>query len=133
MSRRIPAAALLSLVLVAPGCLDRTVTVTSEPPGAVVRLNEVEIGRTPVTTAFTWYGNYDVQVRKEGHESLNTSAEISAPIYEYPPLDLAATVLPFRVHTERKLHFVLQPQGPVEGPAEAEIIARARAMRTELP
>ncbi|MEO1498872.1 MAG: PEGA domain-containing protein, partial [Planctomycetota bacterium] len=66
------------------GCLERTITVTSEPPGAIVTLNDVEIGRTPVTTEFTYFGVYDVRVRKDGYEPLVTRRETTTPWWEYP-------------------------------------------------
>ena len=31
------------------GCVQRTITVNSDPQGALVYLNDIEIGRTPVT------------------------------------------------------------------------------------
>src|SRR5688500_8891874 len=59
--------ALLFLVLTVAvaGCgVQRSLTVQSEPPGALVYLNGLEVGRTPVTRDFTWYGVYDVELRK---------------------------------------------------------------------
>lgn len=48
------------------GCVRRTITITSEPSGALVHLNDTEIGRTPVTVGFTHYGVYDVRLSHEG-------------------------------------------------------------------
>src|SRR5690349_12709672 len=70
---------LLLLTLLLTGCVRRELTVTSEPAGALVYLNGLEAGRTPFTTDFTYYGNYDVQVRREGTEPLVTSKNIVAP------------------------------------------------------
>ncbi len=47
--------------MLAGGCVERTVTITSEPDNALVYLNDEEIGRTPVTVSFTFYGVYDVR------------------------------------------------------------------------
>jgi hypothetical protein len=57
---------LMLAILCAFGCVQRHITITSEPEGALVYLNNNEIGRTPITTDFTYYGNFDVQLRKEG-------------------------------------------------------------------
>ncbi|MGZ3388170.1 MAG: PEGA domain-containing protein, partial [Isosphaeraceae bacterium] len=46
-----------------PGCVEQTMTIQSDPPGALVYMNDQELGRTPLTKDFTWYGDYDVQVR----------------------------------------------------------------------
>ncbi|MCC5829414.1 MAG: PEGA domain-containing protein [Phycisphaeraceae bacterium] len=48
------------------GCVRRTITITSEPSGALVHLNDQEVGRTPLTIGFTHYGVYDVRLTHEG-------------------------------------------------------------------
>src|SRR5688500_18580755 len=54
------------------GCVVREMVIDSEPRGALVYLNDQEIGRTPLTKEFTWYGTYDAVVRLEGYETLKT-------------------------------------------------------------
>ncbi len=57
----------LAAVCMGPtGCVQRTITITSDPPHAIVWLNDEEIGRTPVTVPFTFYGKYDVRIVHEG-------------------------------------------------------------------
>ena len=48
------------------GCIERLITVRSQPPGALVYLNDEEVGRTPVTVPFKFYGVYDVRLEHEG-------------------------------------------------------------------
>ena len=103
-------------------------TITSEPPGALVMLNDVEVGRTPVTTGFTFYGDFDVRLRKEGYEPLVTHHTANAPFYEYAPIDLAATAWPGRIKTDRHWHFVLTPS-PAPGADEAGLVGRARELQ----
>src|SRR5258706_9997592 len=62
--------ALLPALALVAGCVERTMTIKSDPPGALVYLNDREIGRTPVTRDFTWYGDYQVEIRKDGYESV---------------------------------------------------------------
>ncbi|MEL6499255.1 MAG: PEGA domain-containing protein [Planctomycetota bacterium] len=123
----------LVLASLAGGCLERTITVTSEPPGAIVTLNEVEIGRTPVTAAFTYFGVYDVRLRKDGYEPLVTQRETTTPIWEYPGIDLLAIMAPWRVKTAIEWGFELQPEvepGSAEAlEAEAEVLQRAIELR----
>ena len=114
------------------GCLERTVTVTSEPPGAVVWLNDVEVGRTPVKTAFTYYGVYDVRLRREGYEPLNTSKNAKAPLAEVPPVDIFTTAWPGRVKTNLVWHFDLKPVEPQTPEAEKALIERAGQMREKV-
>ncbi len=130
---RLGASILLVCALSMGGCLERTITVTSGPPGAVVTLNDVEIGRTPVTTEFTYFGVYDVRVRKDGYEPLVTRRETTTPIWEYPVIDLLAILAPWRVKTSIEWDFELEPEVPPGSAealeAEAELLERATDLR----
>lgn len=122
--------ATMSTLLLAGGCSSRRISITSEPSGATVTVNDVEIGRTPVEADFTYYGVYDVLVTKEGFEPLRTKARASAPIYEYPPVDLATSVT--TVRSTVKWHFTLSPT--LESTMSAEefekqLMDRARTLR----
>ena len=57
---------LLSAGALAPGCVEREWTLETDPPGAIVYVSDVEVGRTPVTLDFTWYGDYEVVFRLDG-------------------------------------------------------------------
>lgn len=98
--------ALMTLTL-AGGCVQRTVTVRSDPPGALVYLNDQEIGRTPVTRQFLWYGTYDVELRMAGFESKKTTAAVIAPWWQWVPIDFVAEFLPLQDHHD--LSFSLSP------------------------
>ncbi|MFN0131136.1 MAG: PEGA domain-containing protein [Phycisphaerales bacterium] len=110
------------------GCLERTVTIKSDPPGAVAWVNDVEIGRTPATAGFEFYGVYEVRLAAEGYEPITVGKRARAPIYEYPPVDLAATVIPARIQTELVWQFEMQrsPKDP------GALVERARGLRTSL-
>ncbi len=123
---------LVGAVGVLGGCMSRRVSITSEPAGATVTVNDVEIGRTPVEADFTYYGVYDVLVMKEGFEPLRTKAKARAPLYEFPPIDLAASAVPTGVETVVKWHFTLSPM--LERTQTAEefergMMERARELR----
>lgn len=91
------------------GCLERRVSVTSDPSGAVVYANDVELGRTPCEASFTYFGAYDVRVEKDGYEPLRAMVKARTPIYEYPPIDLVATAIPAHIETVVKWNFKLEP------------------------
>src|SRR4051812_11540396 len=74
------------LSLAGGGCVQRTLTVKSDPPGAIVSLNGVEVGRTPIERDFTWYGVYDVELRKDGYEPLKKRGDVIAPWWQWVPL-----------------------------------------------
>jgi hypothetical protein len=133
VSRALLLPAALAAAWCCGGCLERTITVRSEPPGAVVWLNDQEIGRTPVTTGFRFYGWYELRLRKEGYEPVIAKREAVAPWYEYPGPDLFASAIPARIRTGVTWDFTLVPTPESEGGEEAEsaLLGRARAYRSE--
>lgn len=122
-----------ALVLALGGCSQRIIKITSEPSGALVTVNDIQLGRTPLETEFTYYGDYDVQVRKDGFEPLRTKATAWTPIYERPPLDLATSPIPYE--SVVKWHFKLQPTLESTEPKqqfEDGLITRAKSLRDQV-
>jgi hypothetical protein len=115
----------------APACVERKLTVDSEPEGSLAFLNNQEVGRTPVTRQFTWYGDYDVVLRREGYNTLKTNKNVIAPWWQWPPIDLVAEVLPIWFKDEQHISFVLQPTPESEGYA-GDLLERANEMRGQL-
>ena len=99
------AAGLLTLT----GCVDRKIRVTSEPSGARVWLNDIEIGSTPTEADFKFYGRYDVRLEKPGYEPLWLDKKAYAPVWQWPGLDIAAEMLPTRLDDVVEWHFELEP------------------------
>jgi hypothetical protein len=111
------------------GCVRRTISITTEPPHALVYLNDQEIGRSAVTTDFIWYGDYDVIIRKDGYKTLKTHWNIKPPWYQVVPVDFFAEVLwPGHIHDVHTRHFVLEPAEP---PTQDELIERATETRQQ--
>jgi hypothetical protein len=129
---RTAATLFFSIALAAAGCARREIQVTSDPPGAIVWLNDQEIGRTPVTASFLYYGVYDVRLRLEGFEPVATARDTGQPWYEYPPLDLFAETWPWGVATRVHWHFTLEPALESRLPREeleAGLLGRASDLR----
>lgn len=115
-------------VLPLAGCVQRTITVTSTPPGALVHLNDQEVGRTPVTVPFLYYGTYDVRIVAEGRAPLWTTAEAKAPWWEFPGPDLLAEAVPGG-RSDIAWHFDLEPEVPA-GEVDPDVLrAHATQMR----
>jgi hypothetical protein len=110
------------------GCLEREMTITSQPPGALVYVSDVEVGRTPVTFPFTWYGDYDIILRLDGYQTLKTHAQINPPPQEVPPLDLFCEIAPWTFRDRRYLDYKLEPY---TAPGDEELIQRAQSLRQE--
>jgi hypothetical protein len=118
------------VLLIGPlGCVERLLTVTSNPPGAVVWLNGEEVGATPLTTSFTWYGTYDVTLRKPGYQTVITSRKAVEPWYQWPGVDLfTECVLPVNFKDHQTWDFPLEPQTPTDADV---LIDHAQQLRTE--
>jgi len=95
--------------LCASGCVRRTVEITSAPTGALVLLNDREIGRTPATVEIDHYGTYDVQLRLDGFEPIDAGAEAVPPAWDRVGPDLFAELLPGTYITRNRWHFELSP------------------------
>lgn len=100
-----------ALLLFVSGCGVRSsVIVTSEPSGAMVTMNGVNIGETPVQRPFTWYWYYDFRAEKEGYEPLFQRERFRAPIYLWAGLDLLMEMMPFYVYDTKRVHLVLEEE-----------------------
>ena len=108
------------------GCVRRTVEITSSPSGALVLLNDREVGRTPLTTEILYYGTYDVQLRLEGHEPINGSAEAKAPAWDWIGPDLVAELIPVDFTSRNAWHFTMTPVDL----DPAAVLLRARGLQS---
>ena len=130
MPRRAPRLFAALLVLPAAGCVRRVMTVESSPPGALVYLNGQEVGRTPLTRDFLWYGTYDVALRKEGYETRKARTRVIAPWWQIPPIDLLAELNPLRPTDRRRLTYTLTPSDQKADPAG--LLGRAEQLRKRM-
>ncbi|NUO07876.1 MAG: PEGA domain-containing protein [Candidatus Brocadia sp.] len=98
------------------GCVLRSLTIDSEPPGALVYLDGEPIGETPVTTTFTYYGTRKITLEKldaEGrllYERKIVYEKIKPPFYQILPLDFfSELVIPIKLKDEHYLTYHLDP------------------------
>jgi hypothetical protein len=109
MSRWTAAAALLAVTIPSLGCVRRTISVTTTPPGAIVVLNDREVGRTPCDVEFLHYGVYDLRLRLEGYEPVVGSGRASAPVWDFIGADFFAELVPAQLESRVEWHFDLEP------------------------
>lgn len=115
------------VALLLNGCVERTLTINTEPPGALVALNDEQVGESPVTVSFNWYGDYGVRAGKEGYETLETHRRLKAPWYDWFPLDFFAQVLyPGRIVDSHEWTFDLTPKQPL---TREELLEEANTLR----
>ncbi|HUV63717.1 MAG TPA: PEGA domain-containing protein [Sedimentisphaerales bacterium] len=112
------------------GCVERKLTINTEPQGALVVLNDEEIGQSPVTVSFAWYGDYCVRISKEGYQTLDTHQELEGPWYDAFPFDFFAQIVSSRrIVDSYEWAFELSPMQPV---SRDELIRSAEQMKERL-
>jgi hypothetical protein len=94
-------------------------------------MNDQELGRTPLTKDFIWYGTYDVQVRMDGYETLSTRQRVIAPVWQWPPFDLAAELWPGHAKDQRHFFYTLKPISTTQVSPET-MLARSAELRSKL-
>src|SRR5262249_47660414 len=93
------------------GCVERRFVITSNPPGATVYREGIQLGPTPVDDSFTYYGDRVYTLVLDGFETLQVKQPAPAPWYEIPPLDfIAENLWPFKIRDVRRPEpYQLQP------------------------
>jgi len=112
------------------GCVERKLTINTEPQGALVVLNDEEIGESPVTVNFNWYGDYCVRISREGYETLDTHRQLKGPWYDYFPFDFFAQIVnPNRIVDSYEWTFELSPRQQI---SPEELIEKALELEKQL-
>ena len=109
------------------GCVRRRMTIRSNPPGALVYVDDYEIGTTPVSTSFVYYGTRKIRLVKSGYETLTVYQRFDPPWYEWFPIDFVSeNLIPWELRDVRTIDFQLVPQRIV--PTE-ELLQRGENLR----
>jgi len=128
MSRPLVTVALVLALL--PGCVQRRMTIRSNPPGALVYVDDYQLGTTPVSHDFVYYGTRKIRLVKDGYETLTVRQPIPLPWYEIFPLDFVSeNLIPWEIRDERVIDLAMQPAStePVESVAARAEQARLAA------
>ncbi len=116
--------------LLISGCVERRLTINTDPQGALVTLNDEQIGTSPVTVEFNWYGDYDVRISREGFETLKTHRKLKGPWYDRFPFDFFAQVLnPKRIVDSYEWTFKLEQR---QEPSREELLEKAQKMQKQM-
>lgn len=129
--------ALLLCLLPLAGCVERIMKINSQPPGAVVIVNDEEVGLTPATFSFLWYGDYDIILRKQGYRTIKTHHRVNAPWYQIPPLDFISEHLVIGTirdeHTLPEFQLQLDEPPPADQVVKDAVELRNRALLEDAP
>ena len=112
---------LLALLAGLSGCIQRTLTINSEPQGARVFINRREVGETPLNLAFTHYGSHDILLLLKGYAPYRGVLVLKAPGWAVFPLDAFTEALcPARLKDAREFTITLAKPPRSEHPASPD-------------
>ena len=114
---------------------ERKLIITSDPPGALVRLDDTIVGSTPYEIAFDHYGTRRVTLYKQGYRTASRLVPIESPWYATFPIDIVTEVLiPVGWKDIRRVDIAMeQDSGPVTRPDLAAVLQRAESLRLAEP
>src|SRR5437016_11950285 len=120
-------AALAVACLLSTGCVRRRLTVRTNPPGAQVFVDDQEIGTTPCSAAFVYYGTRKNTLMKDGYRTETIFQKIPPPWYEISPLDFVVeNFYPLEQRDERIVDVQLVPE---ELMPQQKLVGRAQMLR----
>jgi hypothetical protein len=100
-----------AFILPAVGCVRRRLNVRTNPPGALVYVDNQQIGTTPCSVDFTYYGTREIRLIKPGFETLTVNQPIPTPWYQYPPIDfISENLVATKIRDNRTVTYDLAPQ-----------------------
>ena len=108
------ATVLLSLIFLSTGCLSRTLTVRTVPPGAEVWMNKVPVGQTPVTIPVTYGGSREFIILHEDGENgkkyrpVRVRHDNYQVLFDAFPFDFFVEVLPISQDDHQVIDVVLE-------------------------
>ena len=117
---------LIAVLVSMCGCVDREMTITSEPSGARVEISGLDVGTTPLRKNFTWYGVYDVVISKDGYETRRIAQNVPLPSNQIPPLDLFLELWPATIYDRHAFHYRLEP---AKIPTREQLVRQADVLR----
>jgi hypothetical protein len=120
---------MVAVITAESGCVRRRLNVRTNPPGALVYVDNQLIGETPCGVDFTYYGTREIRLVKPGFETLAINQPIPTPWYEYPPLDFVSENLwPAKIRDNRTVVYDMRPQLMVPN---HELINRGEQLRRD--
>ena len=126
---RIAALLLLPCLALGFGCVTRRYTVRTDPPGALVIVNDEALGPSPASRSFTYYGNRKITLILDGYETKTVIQPVNAPWWDnYLTEFVAESVVPWVMDDEREFTYKLEP---AKTPTVEAVRGRAENLRGE--
>lgn len=111
------------------GCnsVKRRIIVRTQPEGALVSIDRQPIGYSPVSVPFTYYGTREIQLEKDGYQTIRVTERLAPPVYDSFPLSFLSENFSLRERRDnREMDFQLVAKEQVN---ESQLIDRANQTR----
>jgi hypothetical protein len=111
------------------GCVERRYTIRTDPPGALVIVNNEEIGASPVSRSYVFYAERDITLIKEGYQTQRIIQPMPAPWWDSLPLEFfTENLIPITFRDEREFTYKLTP---ATNPPQEDLLGRAEGLRAQ--
>ncbi len=129
VARRLAAYVALAAVTMCSGCVERRYTLRTNPPGALAIVNGEEIGQTPVSRSFWYYGDREITFLLDGYETKTIIEPINAPWWDNLFTEFfTENLVPFSLRDEREFKYTLTP---ATAPRANDLRDRAEQLRSQ--
>jgi len=92
------------------GCIERTMSIKTDPPGAAVFVDGDARGQTPVEVPFQAYGTREIFLQMTDRATRRELVTLRAPWYGWFPVDFVTDVLwPFTIRDTKTFTFAMEP------------------------
>jgi hypothetical protein len=126
---RLAACLSLAATFACAGCVERRYTLRTDPPGALAIVNGEEIGQTPVSRSFYYYGDREITFLLDGYETKTVIQPVNAPWYDNLFTEFfTENLVPFNIRDERQFSYTLTPAST---PRAADLRDRAEQLRSD--
>ena len=127
--RRLAACLALVGATLCSGCVERRYTLRTDPPGALAIVNGEEVGQTPVSRSFWYYGDREITFLLDGYETKTVIQPIKAPWWDNLFTEFfTENLVPFNLRDEREFKYTLTP---ASSPRANDLHDRAEQLRSQ--
>jgi hypothetical protein len=111
------------------GCVERRYTIRTDPPGALVIVNGEEIGVTPVSRSFYYYGDRDITLMKDGFATKRINQPVRPVWWDNLLTEFfTENLVPITLRDEREFRYGLEPASV---PPRDQLLQRGEALRSQ--
>lgn len=135
-NRRLALLLVGALAVFSNGCMHRRLTIRSDPPGAAVMVDGEEVGYTPASIDYTYYGTREITLMKDGYRTFKAPIKLATPWYQIFPLEFITDNFALtKINDRREVTYTLARDEiePTQMLEERAGSLRSEALRTEMP